>query len=59
MFDGTTIENTGGNRGHINPYDAGTKETISKIEKKKEREAAYNAYIAQDTQTPQTMNMVA
>lgn len=29
MFDGTTIENTGGNKGHINPFDAGTKETIN------------------------------
>jgi len=28
IFDGTNIENTGGNRGHINPFDAGTKENI-------------------------------
>lgn len=28
MFDGSNIENTGGNNGHINPFDAGTKETI-------------------------------
>lgn len=28
MFDGTNIENTGGNNGHINEYDAGTKEEI-------------------------------
>lgn len=29
MFDGTNIENTGGNKGHINAFDAGTKETIA------------------------------
>lgn len=28
IFDGTNIENTGGNKGHINPFDAGTKESI-------------------------------
>ena len=28
MFDGSDIENTGGNNGHINPFDAGTIETI-------------------------------
>ena len=28
MFDGSDIENTGGNNGHINPFDAGTTETI-------------------------------
>lgn len=28
IFDGTNIENTGGNKGHINPFDAGTKENI-------------------------------
>lgn len=28
IFDGTDIENTGGNKGHINPFDAGTKESI-------------------------------
>lgn len=27
-FDGTNIENTGGQNGHINPFDAGTKESI-------------------------------
>ena len=27
-FDGSTIQNTGGNKGHINPFDAGTQETI-------------------------------
>lgn len=29
IFDGTNIENTGGNNGHINPFDAGTKEKIA------------------------------
>ncbi len=29
IFDGTNIENTGGNSGHINPFDAGTKESIN------------------------------
>lgn len=29
MFDGTSIENIGGNREHINPFDAATEETIS------------------------------
>ncbi len=28
MFDGTDIENTGGNRGHINPFDAATRDNI-------------------------------
>lgn len=28
VFDGTDIENTGGNKGHINPFDAGTRESI-------------------------------
>lgn len=28
IFDGTDIENTGGNNGHINPFDAGTRESI-------------------------------
>lgn len=29
MFDGSNIENTGGNKGHINPFDAGTRESIA------------------------------
>ena len=29
MFDGTNIENTGGNKGHINPFDAATTKSIS------------------------------
>ena len=29
VFDGTDVENTGGNRGHINPFDAGTRENIA------------------------------
>ena len=28
MFDGSNIESTGGNNGHINPFDTGIKETI-------------------------------
>ena len=28
VFDGTDIENTGGNKGHINPFDAATRESI-------------------------------
>lgn len=28
IFDGTDIENIGGNKGHINPFDAGTRESI-------------------------------
>ena len=28
MFDGTNIENTGGNKGHINPFDAATTKSI-------------------------------
>ena len=28
LFDGTNIENTGGNRGEINIYDSGTRESI-------------------------------
>jgi hypothetical protein len=27
-FDGSTIQNPGGNKGHINPFDAGTQEAI-------------------------------
>lgn len=29
VFDGTNIENTGGNKGQINPFDAGTKKEIA------------------------------
>lgn len=34
VFDGTNIENTGGNRGHINPFDAATRIPIEPEELK-------------------------
>lgn len=51
MFDGTNISNTGGNRGHINPFDAGTKENIPPemlkvcmLQDKKTGEITYSKY---------------
>lgn len=51
MFDGTNIENTGGNNGHINPFDAGTKENIPPemlkvcmLQDKKTGEKTYSKY---------------
>lgn len=50
MFDGTNISNTGGNRGHINLFDAGTKENnitinfvkIDSLEKAKNAPCIFN-----------------